>query len=334
MKKVKIALIGAGGIGDIHLAGFKKLNECNVEAIASRTKEHAKQFAQKYEIPHYYYGDDAWNEMLETEDLNAISICTPNYLHAPMILEAIKHGLHILCEKPICITQAELNEVESALEGKDLIFFVMFNKRFNPIFPMVKRILNQNLLGDLILARYYFSHYGPYESWQAQSKEKWFFDSELAGGGVFLDLGVHAIDILRYLIGEPAQVNGMNRATSCIDIKDEDNCNVLFEFTNDAKGFISVSWCNHPNERIEFFGTEGNLTIEPSQQNPISVTPKDLHKYKLIKEALTFKKSHRQTYHLLIEQFINCILNKTQGKPDFEDGKRAVEFVLDAYSFK
>ncbi|MFO8019440.1 MAG: Gfo/Idh/MocA family oxidoreductase [Promethearchaeia archaeon] len=334
MEKIKIGLIGAGAIGDIHLAGFQKLEECELEAIASRTKNHAKQFAAKYEIDHYYFGDDAWKEMLNTEELDAVSICTPNYLHAPMILESIKHDLHILSEKPICITQGELDRVESALDGKELIFFVMFNKRFNPIFSIVKQILEEKLLGNLILARYYFSHYGPYESWQALSKQKWFFDSKLAGGGVLLDLGVHVVDLLRFLIGEPTRINGINFGTSCIDMKEEDNCNVLFEFFDNTKGLISVSWCNYPNEKIEIFGTEGTLTLDLRKQKPASCIPKKLHQKKLIKEALSFKKSHRETYHLLIEEFIHSILDNTQGKPDFEDGKRAVEFVLDAYSLK
>lgn len=305
-----------------------------MHAIASRTKEHAEQFAQKYGISHYYFGDDAWKDMLATEHLDAVSICTPNYLHAPMILEAIKHNMHILSEKPICVTRGELEAIESALIETNLIFFVMFNKRFNPLFPIVKRILNQNLLGEIILARYYFSHYGPYESWQALSKQKWFFDSEMAGGGVLLDLGVHAIDIFQYLMEDSAQVKGITYDTSCIDMTEEDNCNVMFEFENKTKGLISVSWCNSPNEIIEFFGTEGNLIIDLHKKHPISCEPQSLHKEKLIKEALAFKKSHQNTYNLLIEEFIQSILNERQGKPDFLDGKRAVEFVLDAYALK
>jgi predicted dehydrogenase len=200
----------------------------------------------------------------------------------------------------------------------------------------MKKVIDEMVLGKIILVRYYFSHYGPYKSWKPLSEEKWFFDSEKAGGGVLvlLDLGVHCIDILRYLVGEYEKVNGINYNTSCIDMDDEDNCNVLFRFKNGALGLISVSWCNEPSETIEVFGSKGYLKIDLGKKYSVSYGPRTIKRNKLIKKIINYKKSRNIAQYSLIDHFINCIVENKQESPNFEDGKRAVEFVLEAYSLK
>ncbi len=331
---LKIGIVGAGGFGTIHLSGFSKNLDCELVAIASRTEEHAKAASEEFHVPKVYAGNDSWEQMIDIEKLDVVSICTPNYLHAPIILKAIEKNCHILCEKPIAISREELHQIESELASKDLIFFTSFQKRYNPIFKLIKGTIDEGILGKITLVRYYFSHYGPYKSWKALSEEKWFFDSKKAGGGVLLDLGVHCIDILRYLIGEYDKVNGINFSTSCIKMEDEDNCNVLFQFKNDASGLISVSWCSEPSETIDIFGTKGFIKIDLSGRISPSFGPKSLKRNKQIKDLLKVKPPRESAQNKLIDHFINCILTKKQESPNFRDGKKAVEFVLEAYSFK
>lgn len=106
--KLRIGLIGPGSFGYLHLYGYKKNENCELIAVASRTEQHAKQAADKFNIPKYYCNDD-WKKMFEEDSLDAVSICSPNYLHAPMAKEAIKKDVNILCEKPICISEKELD---------------------------------------------------------------------------------------------------------------------------------------------------------------------------------------------------------------------------------
>lgn len=331
---LKVGLVGAGGFGTKHLYGFSKNPNCKLTAIASRTEEHAKVASDEFNIPEVYAGHDSWERMIENEKLDIVSICTPNYLHAPITLKALEKNCHVLCEKPIAITQEELNQIESMLHAKKLIFFTSFQKRYNPIFRLIKSVINEEILGKITLVRYYFSHYGPYKSWKALSEEKWFFNARKAGGGVLLDLGVHCIDILRYLLGEFDKVNGVNFNTSCIDIDDEDNCNVLFRFKSGASGFISVSWCNEPLETIELFGTKGYIKVDLSGRNSPIFGPKKLKRNEAIKNIIQYKPIKESAQNNLIDHFINCIQTKEQHHPNFDDGKKAVEFVLEAYSFK
>ncbi|MBY9008658.1 MAG: Gfo/Idh/MocA family oxidoreductase [Candidatus Lokiarchaeota archaeon] len=314
--------------------GYAKNPDCDLVAIASRTANHAKIASERFSIPNVYVGGESWKNLLDKEELDIVSICTPNYLHAPIVLKAIENDCNILCEKPIAISRKELSQIEEKLENKTLIFFTSFQKRYNPIFRLIKGVLDNGIIGKITSVRYIFSHYGPYKSWKALSEEKWFFDSTKAGGGVLLDLGVHCIDILRYLLGEYDKVNGINFNTSCINMEDDDNSNVLFRFKNDVLGLISVSWCNEPSETLDIFGTEGFIKVDISGRNPLSFGPKNLKRNKLIKNLLKFKPIHESAQNKLIDHFINCIQTKKQESPNFEDGKRAVEFVLDAYSLK
>ena len=314
--------------------GYAKNPDCELVAIASRTKEHAKEASEKFHVPKVYYGNNGWEKMIDEQVLDIISICTPNYLHAPIILKAIEKNCNILCEKPIAISREELTCIESELASKNLIFFTSFSKRYNPIFRLIKGIIDGDLLGKITSVKYFFSHYGPYKSWKALSEEKWFFESGKAGGGVLLDLGVHCIDILRHLLGDYDKVNGINFNTSCINMVDEDNCNVLLQFKRDTLGIISVSWCNFPAETLDIIGTKGFINMDISGRNPLSFGPKSLKRNKVFKDLLDYKPTHESAQNKLIDHFINCIQTNKQESPSFDDGKKAVEFVLESYSFK
>ena len=117
-------------------------------------------------------------------------------------------------------------------------------------------------------------------------------------------------------------------------MQDEDNCNVLFRFKNDILGIISVSWCNEPSETLDIFGTKGFIKVDISGRNRLLFGPKSLKKNKIIKALLKFKPTNESAQKKLIDHFIKCIQTKKQESPNFDDGKKAVEFVLNAYSFK
>jgi len=331
--KLKVGLLGAGAFGYLHLSGYQKNEHCELVSVASRTEQSAKKAADKFNIPNCYWGDE-WIKMLEENSLDVVSICSPNYLHAPMTIEAIKNGINILCEKPICISQKELENIETMLNKKKLIYFSSFQKRYIGIFSLIKEVIDNKALGDINLVRYFFSHYGPYTSWKPFSEQKWFFDSKMAGGGVLLDLGVHCVDILRHLVGEYNEIEGYSYNSFCKKIEDEDNCNVLFRFENNTLGVISVSWCNEPMELLELYGTMGTLKVNLHLTEPISFTPKKLKRNQYIKKIVEYEPLDENTQHLLINHFINCVLKGKQEHPDFNDGKLATEFVLKAYSLK
>ena len=174
----------------------------------------------------------------------------------------------------------------NTLNETGLIYFTSFNKRYLPVIPYIKKIIENKALGKINLVRYLFGHYGPYTSWHASSEQKWFFDADKAGGGVLMDLGVHSIDILRYLIGEYDRIEGYSYNTTCKQISNEDNCNVIFRFKNNVLGAMMISWCNEPLDLIEIFSTKGMLKINLQAREPLSYKPKKLRRNPAIKEFL------------------------------------------------
>ena len=332
--KLRVGLIGAGSFGYYHLSGYKKNANCDIIAVASRSEQSAKKAADKFEIPNVYWGD-SWKQMLEEQGLDIVSICSPNYLHAPMTIMALKNNCNVICEKPIAINNHELENIENTLKKTGLIYFTSFQKRYMAVIPYIKKIIENKVLGDINLVRFFFGHHGPYTSWHASSEQKWFFDTKMAGGGVLLDLGVHCIDLLRYLIGEFTEIGGYNYNTTCKKIKDEDYCNVLFQFKNGALGNITVSWCSEPSEILELVGTQGTLKIDLQSSTPFTFQPKKLRRNKYLKEALETNYNMKKIpQHELIDHFVSCVLNKNQENPNFHDGKRAVEFVLESYKMR
>lgn len=331
---LKIGLLGAGRFGQFHLSGYAKNKNCEIVSVASRTEESAKRVANKFNIPNVYWGD-SWKEMFKEQNLDVVSICSPNYLHGPMTIAALENDCNVLCEKPIAISLEELSQIERTLNKKKLIYFSSFQKRYLRISPVIKKIIENKVFGEPHLIRYFFGHYGPYTSYNAMSEQKWFMDSKMAGGGVLIDLGVHCIDLLRYLAGEFTEIEGYSHNSACKGIIDEDICNVLFRFENNILGNISVSWCSEPMEIIEIFGSKGTLAIDLQSNKPFNYKPSRLKRDPILKEAVN------DTYntasipqHDLINHFIDCVINKKQDEPNFNDGKRAVEFVLKAYNFK
>ncbi|MHA1107119.1 MAG: Gfo/Idh/MocA family protein [Promethearchaeota archaeon] len=118
-------------------------------------------------------------------------------------------------------------------------------------------------------------------------------------------------------------------------MEDEDTCNVIFKFDNGTLGNVAVSWCSEPSEMLELFGTEGSLKIDLQSNTPFTFQPKKLRRNAYLKEALEADYNMNIIpQHELINHFVSCVLNKNQENPNFYDGKRAVEFVLESYKMK
>lgn len=123
MKKLKIAIIGAGGIAEYaHLPGYKNMNNVEIVAICDIKPEKAERLAKMYNIPEVY---ENYKDVLEIPGLEAIDICTPNYLHSIIAVEALEHGLHVFCEKPDAINTEEAEKMQKAAEKSGKVLMVM-----------------------------------------------------------------------------------------------------------------------------------------------------------------------------------------------------------------
>ncbi len=265
-KKIKIGVIGAGAIAEhAHLAGYNLIPDlCEITAICDINKERAEEMAKKFNIPEVYTD---YKEMLAKADIDAVSICTPNALHAPMTIDACNAGKHVLCEKPMAVTVEECEEMIKAAEANNVQLMVGFTHRFYNYNQKAKELLDSGVIGKPFMARVRFAHEGPYISWPAKSD--WFFNKEMAGGGALLDMGVHALDILRFMIGEIKDISA-NVKTLVRDIEVEDNAVCAVTFENGAMGYLEVGSSSKAGRLgIEIYGDDGSMVID--YETPIRV---------------------------------------------------------------
>ena len=197
MKKLRVAVIGCGGISQIaHFPTYKKLDElAEIVAAADINLEHAQECKEKYQIPRIYSSAE---EMLSKERPDAVSICTWNISHADFAIRALNAGCHVLCEKPPAITVKDAERICAAARASGKILMYGFHYRYAPEVELLRKYIEADELGDVYAARALFLRRRGIPGWGV------FTNKELQGGGALIDIGVHALDTILYLLGYPS----------------------------------------------------------------------------------------------------------------------------------
>lgn len=192
---LRVGVVGLGFGGSSALKGYHAIPNVRIVALAGLEKDRLKQLGDKYEIPHLY---EQWEDLLARDDLDAVSVATPTVLHAPISIAALDRGLHVLCEKPLARTAAEGVEMVQAAERAGRVLQVVFNHRRRSDVTVLKQQIDAGQLGRVYLAK---------AQWLRRNGipglGSWFTSKHLAGGGPLIDLGVHMLDMVLHLLGEP-----------------------------------------------------------------------------------------------------------------------------------
>ncbi|OGO87227.1 MAG: oxidoreductase [Clostridiales bacterium GWF2_36_10] len=277
MEKIKIGIIGTGNISNYHLGGYKALPElCEVIACCDIDETKVKRYAANNGIARYYTD---YNEMMAKEKLDAVSVCTWNAAHKGAVIAALKGGVNVICEKPMAMNEEEAIEMQKVSEETGKLLMIGFVRRFGNDADILKNFIDKGTLGELYYAKAtYLRRNG--------CPGGWFGDKKYSGGGPLIDVGVHVIDLVRYLSGGPKPVSvfgvtynnlGENRATGGqswvsstmgIDFKYtvEDFSSAMIRFDNGMTLVVEASFnLNVKNDMssIELFGTKSGAKIDP-----------------------------------------------------------------------
>ena len=196
--KTRVVVVGAGAIAQRrHLIEFKARHDVELLAIVDINAKRAKDVAAHFGAPH---------AMTKVEDAlalgpDAVSVCTPNYLHAPQTIAALKAGAHVLCEKPMAISVAESRAMIRAAKAAKRQLMIAHNQRFAPAHTRAREILAGGELGKTVAFATNFAHGGP-EGWSVDGAKGFFFKKNQAVLGAMGDLGVHKLDLIRYILGD------------------------------------------------------------------------------------------------------------------------------------
>lgn len=276
LSPLRVGVVGLGYAGRVHLEGYQQLSNVHVIALADADPQRLTSFGEKYGVPHLY--QDV-RELIARDDLHAISVGTPNFLHAPIAIAALESGKHVLCEKPLARSGPEAETMVQAAIKAERVLKVVFNHRARPDVEALKRHILSGALGRVYHAKAY---------WLRRSGipglDSWFANKEMSGGGPLIDLGVHVLDMALHLLNEPrvltvsaatyAELGSRGRGSSSHSTKMrvdtafevEDLATAFMRLENNATLTLETSWATYRPANDAFgvilYGTEGGAEIK------------------------------------------------------------------------
>jgi predicted dehydrogenase len=269
--KLRVGLIGCGGISAVHLDGWKRLNpDCQIVACADPIEERRNQRGEEASVPAENRFASLTDLLKAGVKLDAIDICTTNRFHAPIAIEALNAGLHVLCEKPLALNPDEVRQMIAARDRSGKILMTAQHMRFQNDSAHLNDYLKRGVLGDIYYARAHFLRR------RFLPPRPGFLDKAVSGGGPTIDIGVHILDLALHFMGypEPTSVTAvtLQKLAKRTDIRgwwgewDRDAINVedfaagFVRFTNGASLSLECSWLANIKEseytKITLLGTE------------------------------------------------------------------------------
>ncbi len=265
-EKVRVGVIGVGGMGGGHCKTCQRIEEVELTAVADIDADRAREIGEKFSVPHFERHED----LLAKGIVDAVIIATPHYFHPPIAIDAFEAGLHVLSEKPVGVRVGMVERMIEAAEKSGKLFCVMFQMRALPGIRKARELVEGGELGEIkrtLLVSPEFRSQAYYDSgdWRAT----WAGE----GGGVMMNQGPHIMDVFTLLGGLPSRVTGKIK-TLLHEIEVEDHGEATLEYPNGACGYFYVSTCEPgPARLIELAGDKGKIRLEGGQLSFWSYEP-------------------------------------------------------------
>lgn len=329
MEKVRVGVIGCGSIAQHrHLPEYQFNPNVELVAVCDINQERALEVAEKYGVLSF----TSYEELLESSEVDAVSVCTPNYLHAPISIAALEAGIHVLCEKPMATSKQEAEAMIAAAKASGKKLMIAHNQRFVPSHQKARQLIQSGEIGKIYSFRTAFGHGGP-EGWSVEGKEGWFFQKEKAFVGAMGDLGVHKTDLLRYVLGEEIVEVGSFVETSAKDFADvDDNAVCVLKTESGIIGTLAASWAyvsKEDNSTI-IYGEKAILRLEddPTSSLVVQYANGEVVKYELGKIQSNDEGGQRNSH--VIEKFVDSILKGQEPPVPGEEGMKSLAVILAA----
>ena len=323
MKTTRIALIGSGYISDYHARGLMTVPNTEIGAVVSKNLDNAKKFAGKYKIEKAY---SSIAEVVVDGNIDAVVISTPNVFHAPYAIQFLESGKDVFIEKPMAMNAKEGTLLQKVAARTGHLVMVGHMWRFDADTQYIKEKIDSGKLGKIIKTK----SYGIHENWGPAG---WFTQKELAGSGALGDMGVHAIDTTRYLLGDPKPLKVYARiATHFGDYDVDDSGIIIITWDNGTESIIESGWwqphMDGPEASSGIYGTKGYGSLFPT-----FLKLKKGEGSEIITPKLPEREDHcaQIIYTKQMEYFVNCIQTRTTPIPGLLEGQAVMQIVDAAY---
>ncbi|NLI54344.1 MAG: Gfo/Idh/MocA family oxidoreductase [Clostridiales bacterium] len=321
---LNVGIIGCGSIArQRHAAEYRHNERTNIAAVFDLSRPRAEAMAKDFGGKVY----DTAEELIADPSIDAVSVCVANAFHAPITIDALNHGKHVLCEKPMAITLKDCEDMLAAAKKSGKRLLIDHNQRLTPAHRKAKELLASGELGRVISFAATFGHKGP-EMWSVdKSSNTWFFKKNAAAFGSMADLGIHKIDLMRYLIGDDVKSVFSRLATldkkfpDGTPIEVDDNSVEILSFKNGALGTVTTSWTHYGEEcnTSSLYCEKGILKLYHDPRYALQVVYADGTKAHYELDRMQTNDDAQQTSSGVIDQFVEAVLDGKKTVLDAED---------------
>jgi predicted dehydrogenase len=249
--KLKFALIGTGGIAQTYAQAFQTSECCQLIAVADVRKESADAFAEPFGAKSF----DDYKTLADGAEIDAVIISTPPNTHPEIATYFMQRGVHVLCEKPLCLSVAEAKEMIACAEQSKVTFTMASKFRYVEDVVKAKSLIASGVLGDVVQFENAFTA-------KVDMSRRWNSQKEISGGGVLIDNGTHSVDIIRYFLGAIEEVLAVE-AGNTQSLSVDENVKLLAKTKNGITASVDLTWGINkelPNF-ISIYGTQGTLHV-------------------------------------------------------------------------
>jgi predicted dehydrogenase len=322
LKKINLGIIGLGSQGKVSLDNSLRLKGARIVAAADVSKK-ALRYAKKRGVKNVY---DSYEELLKSDEIDAVVVSLPNFLHLDGAEKAAEAGKDILLEKPLARTVEEGERILSAVRKNGVKLMMGYDLRFDPILMKIHDGILDGLFGSIKIADATNVSGGPFsprnDSVGPVQVPSWWLDKELSGGGALLDLGSHMIDLLIWYFGEVVCVESFLEHMFRLDLEDAATC--VLTFKDGPVATVKVGWFSTRFlQSLQVCGTAENMLVQIAPQSPSKIVRMGI--------ARKFGFINNDPNFLKLAHFVSCLQKDEQPQPSGEEGARSLRVISSAY---
>lgn len=322
----------------MHAKAVRALEPASLVGMAELDGERRQAFEKEFS-PKRSYGD--YEELLRDEEVDAVIICLPNFLHFPASLAALEAGKHVLCEKPPTLNAAEMKVLHETASQRRLLYYFSRQFRFTPEMRLAKSLVDEGRLGKIYHAQATFIR----SRGIPVGIGNWFTEKKRSGGGALIDIGIHALDAVWYLMGTPkpvavsAQVfRNFDHLVNVPVFDVEDAAYGFIRFANGAVVQLETSWAGNLTDDIpprQYFGRESNNSVLYGTKGSIRLKPFALFEDRggeLVKVELEAKRDEANGFELQLQNFLEAVRGKAKPINDADQAVALMEMIDGIYT--
>lgn len=313
MKKVKWGLIGAGDIVRKRVvSALQNAENSELISVSRSQSDLAQSFAEEFGIPKWFAD---WRELVADNEIDAVYIATPVYLHKDQTILAAQNGKHVLCEKPMALNVAECKEMIQVCEANNVKLSVAYYRHFYPVIDRIKQLIESDEIGKPVLAQINAFEYVDISE---EHPHFWFLQKEKSGGGPMMDFGCHRLEVLNNLFGEVINLKSIVTNKN-FNREVEDTATAIMEFETGTCANLTVTHSAfEPQDTLDIYGDKGSIHIPVLNKGELRIRTKD-------GDRLELCPPHNNLHQPLIADFIEAIIDNRNPKVSGEIGKYIAE---------